>query len=133
MTCVQFNALLAASIDGKIAEIMTLKISSGQKYLTYADGIALTSYVREIFTAHLKTLPKQIAVACQLSEAVLAPTAAQRIKHIKTASSLASGVGGIAMIIGGIGLALGWGRGIVSSVVIFLLSRHFLGQSAWRP
>lgn len=126
----KFKALLESTIDAKFARVMVAK-TDGKKHLTYTDGITLTTSVRNIFRNKLETVPPQIEAACKLSEAVLAPSTAERINLIKAAVGIGGGVSGIAMVIGALGAALGWGAGWIASAVAFFVGGHVLVPALW--
>jgi uncharacterized protein YktB (UPF0637 family) len=126
----RFVSALDSTIDLKFAEIMIGK-GEKEKFLTYIDGQILTSSVRNIFKNALEAVPPQIEAACKLSEAVLAPSAKERERLIKSAVGIGGGAAGIGMIIAGIGGALGWGAGIVASVSAFFVGTSLTGPIGW--
>lgn len=90
-------------------------------HLTYGQFKELTTKVRVKFRKVCGKIPKEIEIACQLSEAVISPSKAETIKLIKGAALLAGGGGGIALMIAGVGAALGWGATMTSAVVAFFV------------
>jgi len=126
----EFKATLESTIDAKFAEIMHAK-PEDHKHLTYIDAVTLTTAVRNIFKHKLRITPPQVEAACKLSEAVLAPTTHERENLIKAAFAAGGGVAGIAMIVGGVGAALGWGAGVVAAVVAFFVGSSLAGPVAW--
>jgi hypothetical protein len=126
----KFQARLASSIDAKFAEVVAGK-PDGKKHFTYTDGITLTTSVRNIFRNKLDTVPPQVEAACKLSEAVLAPSRAEKQSLIKAAVGLAGGTTGIVMIIGALGTALGWGAGVVASVTAFFVGSALVVPLLW--
>ena len=128
--CEVFKSSLDSNIDVKFAEIMQRK-TAGNEFLTYVDGQILTAGVRNVFKNSLKITPPQIEAACNLSDAVLAPTAAEKKRLIKTALGGGGAMAGIGMIIGGVGAALGWGAGMVAGVTAFFVGGHVLGPVMW--
>ncbi len=130
MTKDEFKGKLESTIDAKFAEIMSSKSEAG-KYLTYIDAVTMTAAVRNIFRNKLSVTPPQVEAACKLSEAVLAPSAKERENLIKAAFGFGGGVAGIAMIIGGLGAALGWGAGVVAAVTAFFIGSSIAGPVAW--
>lgn len=130
MTSDEFKATLESTIDAKFAEIMKSK-AEADRHLTYIDAVTLTTAVRNIFKHKLRVTPPQVEAACKLSEAVLAPTSAERQNLIKAAVGAAGGAAGIAMIIGGIGAALGWGAGVIATVTAFFVGSAIAGPAAW--
>lgn len=130
MTIEEFKGALESTIDAKFADIMRTK-AEADKYMTYIDAVTMTTAVRNIFKNKLRVTPPQVEAACKLSEAVLAPTAKERENLIKAAFGFAGGAAGIAMIIGGIGAALGWGAGVIAAVTAFFVGSSIAGPAAW--
>lgn len=126
----EFQCIMDSSIDTKAVQILAHK-PEGRKNMTFADAIMITGMVRNVFRQSLKKVPPQIEAACKLSEAVLAPSAKERTQLIKMAYSAGGGVAGIAMIIGGVGAALGWGAGITAAVTAFFVGGPLAGPIIW--
>ncbi|MBC2596134.1 hypothetical protein H5P28_17840 [Ruficoccus amylovorans] len=126
----EFKALLESTLDAKFAQIMSDKPAK-ERFLRYVDGITLTTAVRNIFKHKLKVTPPQVEAACKLSEAVLAPSGRERENLIKAAVGVGGGAAGIAMVIGGIGAALGWGAGAVAATTAFFMGSSIAGPVGW--
>jgi len=126
----KFEAALISTIDVKFAEIMKNK-PENEPFLTFIDGQVLTGNVRNIFTSAIGVVPPQIEVACELSEAILAPTAEERTNLLKSAVGVGGGAAGIGMIITAVGSALGWGAGVVASVSTFFVGTSVAGPAGW--
>lgn len=126
----EFTSNLEGTVDAKVAEILATK-DDGNKYLGYMDAITMSSSIRNVFRNKLDVIPPQIEAAIILSEVVLAPSQTQREEAIKKVLSIAGGAGGLAMIIGGVGAALGWGAGVVAAVVAFFGGISLAGPIAW--
>ena len=125
-----FGSRLVSTIDVKFGEIMAAKPPDG-KFLNYSDAQMLTATVRNVFRHRLNIVPNQIEIALTLSEAVLAPSTVEKVELVKKAAGIAGGAGGIAMIITGIGVALGWGAGMIVAVKTFFIGGAFLGPVVW--
>ncbi len=125
-----FGSRLDSTIDLKFGEIMAGKPPDG-KFLNYTDAQTLTAMVRNVFRRRLDVVPQQIEIALTLSEAVLAPSTKEKMELVRKAAGITGGAAGMAMIISGIGLALGWGAGVVAAVKGFLLGGAFLGPVGW--
>lgn len=130
LNCDRFKAALESTIDLKFAEVMRGKADT-ERYLTFVDSQILTGSVRNVFKSGLGFTPPQIETACNLSEAVLAPSADERKKLIKAAVGAGGGAAGIGMIIAGVGGALGWGAGVVASVSAFFVGTSMAGPIGW--
>jgi len=128
INCDKFKAALESTIDLKFAEILQSKPDS-DKYLNYVEAQILTASVRNIFKTILTLTPPQVDAACMLSEAILAPSAQEKQDQLKAAIGLAGGTAGIGMVIAGIGVALGWGAGIVASVTAVFVGPSFAGPA----
>ena len=121
-----FKSKLDSAIDAKLFDILARK-PDNQQFLTFMDAITLTTAVKNIFKSKLQICPEQVKVACTLSEATLAPTLATRIKLIKAVVGFGGGLTGLVMIITGIGMALGWGTGVISTVIAFFVGTPLTG------
>lgn len=130
LNCAKFKAALESTINVKFAEIMKGKPDT-DRFLTYIDGQILTGSVRNVFKSALGVTPAQIEAACGLSEAILAPSSDERERLIKTAVGVGGGATGIAMIIAGVGSALGWGAGVIASVSAFFVGTSMAGPIGW--
>jgi hypothetical protein len=125
----KFQAVLKSTIDVKFAEIMSTK-SESEKYLSYIDAANLTAKVRGVFNNILPSIPPQVEAACLLSEAVLAPSTAEKINKIKATVGVSGGVAGIGLVIGAIGMALGWGASLTATVTAAIMGSHIGGPIA---
>jgi len=128
--CDMFKAALEHSIEVMFAETMKNK-EAGKCYLTYVDAKILTGKVRGIFNNAVKIVPLQVEAACQLSEAVLAPSNKEKQVLIKSAAGTAGGAAGIGMVIAGVGSALGWGASVTASVITFFTGASLMGPIGW--
>ena len=126
----KFKAALESTIDVKFADIMRSK-KDVEAYLTYVDAQTMTASVRNIFKSVLKVTPPQVDAACMLSEAVLAPSTAEKEKLLKAAVGVSGGATGIGIVIGAIGSALGWGTPGYMVVVTFFKSTAIAGPIGW--
>lgn len=125
-SCACFKSALESTIQVKFAEIMRGKIEAN-KHLVYADAKILTASVRNVFRAPLGFVPPQVEAACKLSEAVLAPSAQEKMDLIKAVIGIGGTSAGVALIIAGVGTALGWGASVVTTVVAFFVGSPTLG------
>ncbi len=123
-----FKGQIENSIREKIQQVME---QTGKDSLPYIGACSVTSYVRGIFRQKLGIVPPSVEVACNLSEAILAPDAATRRDKIRKAKGLAGGATGMAMILGGLGAALGWGAGVMHTMVVFFTGASLAGPIGW--
>jgi hypothetical protein len=128
--CSAFKAALESTIDAKYAEIMRGK-TDADRFLTYIDGQILTASVRNVFKGTLRITPPQVEAACNLSDAILAPSNEERQRLLKTAVGTGGGVAGIGMVIAGVASALGWGAGALASVSAFFVGTSMTGPIGW--
>jgi len=122
----EFLHTLDQSINAKIIEILSMK-PEDKKYLTYTDAIVISQYIKNIFLQYIGEVPVEIERACLSTELLLAPTTIEKIEIIKKLLGLGGGVIGITAVITGIGMALGWGSGIISSVIAFFTGTSIMG------
>lgn len=128
--CSVFKSALESTIDAKYAEIMRGK-TDVDRYLTYIDGQILTASVRNVFKGTLRVTPPQVEAACNLSDAILAPSNEERKRLLKAAVGTGGGVAGIGMVIAGVGSALGWGASVFASVSAFFTGAAVAGPMGW--
>ena len=128
-TMEQFTDMNMIVIDGTISDLMRVK--NGDQTLTTFDMMSVTTKVKNIYRLPLKDMPPQIEAACGFAMAVVDPSAAGRIKTLKHVLSVVGGSAGIGMIIAGVGGVLGWGAGIITTVVTFFTGAAVAGPIGW--
>ncbi len=128
--CSAFKVALESTIDVKYAEIMRGK-TDADRFLTYIDGQILTATVRNVFTGTLRVSPPQVEAACNLSDAILAPSNDERQRLLKAAVGAGGGAAGIGMVIAGVGSALGWGASVFAGVSAFFTGAAVAGPIGW--
>ena len=127
----EFTSKLMSTINAKFAEIMAEKPADA-KFLNYLDALAISQSVRNVFiNTKINYVPNLIEATLNMCEAVMSPTKAEKIEKIKKAVGVLGGTTGIAMIIGGIATALGWGVGIVAAITAFFTGTIILGPIGW--
>ncbi len=117
MTPDGFIIAMEQNISAKAAEIIASKPEK-EKFLNYVDVKQLTLHVKNICNNHFNEVPKQVEVACNMAEMVVAPMD-EKIKLLRKAIAISGGVGGLAAIITAIGMALGWGMGPIAALIAF--------------
>lgn len=75
--------------------------------------------------------PELLIKACLMAQATMEPDKVRREALIKDAAALSGGVSGIGMVITGIGLALGWGQGVIHAVIVFFTGSSLSGPIGW--
>ena len=118
-------------IEGAISEKCTELTRQNDGKISYNEAKNIVHFVEMVFVKHLGFTPKQITAACSLALTFLAPTTKEKVKMLKTVVSTMSGICGLAAIIGGVGLACGWGAGTVAAVVAWFTGTSMLGPFAW--
>lgn len=114
-------------IDTAYAAIVTKKDDKHQ-YINYQELQSICHTIKNYFISHVGEPVKEVDGACELALAILAPDAVTRANHVKDAYSFIGGLAGVGAIITGIGLALGWGAGVIAAVTAF-----FVGSSVTGP
>lgn len=113
--CSAFKAALESTVDVKYAEIMRGK-TDADRFLTYIDGQILTASVRNVFKGPLRVTPPQVEAACNLSDAVLAPSNEERQRLLKAAVGAGGGAAGIGMVIAGVSSALAVKASVLAAI-----------------
>ncbi len=126
MTLDQLKIGMQRIIEVKVQEIIATK-PENQRYLNYLDMRVVCSIVKSTCIRLFNEVPAKIEATCYLAEAVLDPDKKRKMELIKKAWGTLSGLAGIAAIIGAIGLALGWGAGIIATVTAFFAGSSLLG------
>lgn len=80
--------------------------------------------VKSACVKQFNEVPQGVEMACYLAEAVLAPDKKAKLKLMKQVISLTSGTTGIAIILAGVGAALGWGAGLSRPLLLFSWNIH---------
>ncbi len=127
----KFKQRLKNTVMAKFTEEMKKIENTATNNQYYWAGKSVTQAVRNIFINSTGGIPDAIESALQLSEAIIAPSMMLRAQHLKAVIGIAGGVAGIAAIIGGIGLALGWGASIIATVTAFFTGTTMLGPLGW--
>ncbi|MGN0829534.1 MAG: hypothetical protein ACI4PZ_07445 [Akkermansia sp.] len=129
MTLEKLENILSRTMSTKRSELLSLK-KPGKQYLDAADMDVLCDCMECIWLKHCDTVPPQIKGASNLAKAILAPDVAMKIRLIKDAICVLAGTGGIAVIISAVGAALGWGAGVISSIIAIFTGTSLLGPIA---
>jgi len=121
-----FISRLNGAIRTKCTELTKEKSA-----ITYNEGKGVVQFIDVIFISFLGFVPKQIQATEKLALTFIAPSLKEKKKMIKNVVSTMSGISGLAAIISGIGLALGWGAGTVAAVVAWFTGASMLGPIGW--
>ena len=130
MTSEEEKQLFKNRLCGAISEKCTeLTCSNGK--ITYNDGKNIVHFVHMVFLDYINFVPKEVVAACDLSLAFIAPTLKEKKKLIKNVATTMGGAAGLVAIITGIGIALGWGAGVVAAVTAWFMGGPMLGPIFW--
>ena len=129
MTLDQITVGMEQLINAKASEILSSK-PQDQHYLNWRDMQEVCLVVKSACVKQFNEVPQGVEMACYLAEAVLAPDKKAKLKLMKQVISLTSGTTGIAIILAGVGAALGWGAGIVTTVTALFIGTSMLGPIA---
>lgn len=114
----EFKVLVQSTIDVSINEIVAKKTTEN-KALNYMDSKIISLKVRNLFSKYLTVVPNEIETVCLLTESFLSPSIKEKAELLKKAIGVGGGMAGLAAILGGIGVGLGWGAGVISAVITF--------------
>lgn len=128
MTLDQITVGMEQLINAKASEILSSK-PQDQHYLNWRDMQEVCLVVKSACVKQFNEVPQGVEMACYLAEAVLAPDKKAKLKLMKQVISLTSGTTGIAIILAGVGAALGWGRALSRPLLLFSLEHPCWGPS----
>ena len=95
--------------------------------IDYNDGKGIVSRVEMIIVRFLGYCPWQIDAANKLALTFIAPSMIEKIKLLRQVLSVAVGMGGIAVILSGIGMAAGWGVGTLAAIKAWFIGTSLTG------
>ena len=72
-------------------------------------------------------LPWKIDLMLRLAEFTIAPSIREKMRIAKDATAIVAGAAGVGAVIGGIGVAFGWGQGLIAAVVAFFTGGPVVG------
>lgn len=115
-------------ITVKKFQILERKAVDAQ-YLNYGDYSDICTTIKQSWCEMMdeEDAPKAIQSVCYMTLAIVAPDLKEKAKLISQAKAAASGIAGIGAIIGAIGMALGWGTGLIGTVTAFFCGAPILG------
>lgn len=99
------------------------------QYLNYSDFVNICDTVKDTWRNLMNDndVPRTIEGVCCLTLAAVAPGLKEKAKLIAQAQAAVAGVAGIAAIIGAVGMALGWGTGVIGAVTAFFCGAPIAG------
>ncbi len=127
MTNEEAKQAFKSRVNGAI-RLKCTELTKDKSSISYNEGKTLVQYLDTVFLNCLGFVPEQIQATEKLALTFIAPSLKEKKKLIKTVVSTMSGFSGLAAIITGIGVAVGWGSGTVAAVIAW-----FVGVSIWGP
>ena len=108
-----------------------IKASAADGKISYNDGKTIANKIRAVFAERIGYTPDEVNAACNFSLAFIAPSHIEKITLLKGVVAIAGTTGGLAAIIAGIGVAAGWGAGVVAAVTAWFCGAAIAGPIAW--
>lgn len=121
-----FKSRLRIAISNSCKEL-----TSEAHKISYNDGKNIRDKVRAIFIECVGFIPNEIDGACDVALLFLAPSMKEKRDLIKKIVAAVGTGTALAAIITGIGIALGWGAGIIAAVIAYFTGLSLLGPIAW--
>ena len=106
-------------------------LTSEKNAISYNEGKGITASVNGVFDSCLGFVPKQISTACDLALVFIAPSMKEKMERIKTIATTVGGLVGLAAIITGIGIAVGWGAGTIAAITAWFVGASVAGPVGW--
>lgn len=123
-----FRTKFLFAVDQAINLRMACK--KAEEFFSYEDAHDVCSRVRLFFTNALGFVPPEIEGSCLLGETLVAPTMIEKMDLLKKAVSVLGPLAGIGMIIGGVGMILGWGTGVIAAITAYFTGISLTGPLA---
>ena len=123
-----FRTKFLFAVDHAIDLRMSYKQTG--EYFSYEDAHDVCSRIRSFFINALGFVPPEVEGSCLIGETLVAPTMILKMELLKKAIAVLGPVAGIAMIIGGVGMILGWGTGVISAIVAYFTGASLTGPLA---
>lgn len=123
-----FRTKLLFAVDHAIDMRMACKQDG--EFFAYEDAHDICSRVRMFFNKVLGFVPPEIEGSCLIGETLVAPGMLEKIELLKKALMVLGPLSGTGMIIGGIGLILGWGSGIIAAITAWFTGISLTGPLA---
>ena len=102
------------------------------QYLNYGDYCDICTTIKDSWCKIMDEAdaPNLIQGVCFLTLATIEPKVTQKVKLLAQAQAAVTGVAGLTAIITAIGVALGWGGGVMAAIEAFLFGAPLLGPLA---
>lgn len=123
-----FRTKFLFAVDSAIDSRMSTK--SNGDFFMYEDAHDVCSRIRMFFTKAIDFVPPEIEGSCLIGETLVASTMLEKVELLKKAVAVLGPVTGIGMIIGGVGMVLGWGTGVIAAISAFFCGVSLTGPLA---
>lgn len=109
-------------------QILEKKALNAQ-FLDYGDFSDICDTVKDTWRKLMEEddVPRTIEGVCYLTLATIEPSVINKAKLIAQAQAALAGVAGITAIISAVGIALGWGTGLIGSITAFFCGAPIAG------
>ena len=124
-----FKAIIRHQVVNKKSELIS-KASPQRTYLEAEEFNVITEDASREIERRLGIEPPEVTLACQLAQVVMEPSLIKKMKMLNNLLGIAGGIVGLGMIVGGIGMALGWGQGMIAAVIAFFTGAQLSGPLA---
>ena len=124
----EFRTKFLFAVDSAIDRRMASKLNG--EFFAYEDAHDVCSRVRAFFTKAIGLVPPEIEGSCLIGETLVAPTMIEKMDLLKKCVAVSGPCTGVAMIIGGVGLILGWGTGVVAAIIAWFTGTSLTGPLA---
>ena len=129
MTTSQIQTRMDMYITQHSKELIAKK-PKGKQFLEASDIDELGVMIRSFWSQHCDELPAEFDSVISFACAAVERDKMKKLEYIRKALSTALAAGGIAAIISAVGLALGWGASLISSIVAFFAGISITGPIA---
>ena len=123
-----FRTKFLFAVDHAIDLRMASKVNG--EFFSYEDAHDVCSRVRIFFTKAIGLVPPEIEGSCLICETLVAPTMIEKMALLKKSVAILGPCAGVAMIIGGVGLILGWGAGVIAAITAWFVGTSLTGPLA---
>ncbi len=123
-----FRTKFLFAVDNAIDLRMASKLNG--EFFSYEDAHDVCSRVRIFFTKAVGFVPPEIEGSCLIGETLVAPTMIEKMNLLKKSVAVLGPCTGAAMIIGGVGLILGWGTGVIAAITAWFVGTSLTGPLA---
>ena len=128
LTCTDLQTKYSSLIRKCVTTIMERK-SQGEVF-TLSDGEKIVEALLAVVKKDYNKIPPEFKAACDLSLAIIAPSALEKTRYIKSAVGVAGGMAGIGSVLGALSMVMGWGAGVLAAIKAFFIGVSLTGPIA---